>query len=70
MSKLADYSFEIRPLTAEEGGGFLISYPDFADCISDGETVEEALTNGKDALKATISALRARSLPVPRATRR
>ena len=67
MSKLADYPFEIRPLSAEEGGGFLISYSDFSECISDGETVEEALKNGKDALKATIAALKARELPVPAA---
>ena len=42
MAKLADYPFEVRPLTADEGGGYLVSYPDFAECISDGETVEEA----------------------------
>jgi antitoxin HicB len=65
MSKLTDYPFEIRPLSAEEGGGFLISYPDFSECISDGETVEEALKNGKDALKSTIAALKAKDLPVP-----
>jgi antitoxin HicB len=70
MSKPADYPFEIRPLSAEEGGGFLISYLDFSDCISDGETVEEAKTNGEIALKATIEALNARNLPVPRANRR
>ena len=57
MSKLSDYPFEIRPLTEEEGGGFLISFPDFAECISDGETVEEALASGREALKATIAAL-------------
>ena len=65
MAKRLDYPFEIRPLSAEEGGGFLISYPDFSDCISDGETVEEALSNGKDALKATVAALKAKELPVP-----
>ena len=65
MRKLDDYPFEIRPLSLEEGGGFLISYPDFSDCISDGETVEEALSNGKDALKSTIAALKSRNLPVP-----
>lgn len=65
MSKLSDYPFEVRPLSSEEGSGFLISYPDFAECISDGETVEEAMENGRDALKATIAALKARKLPVP-----
>ena len=65
MSKLTDYPFEVRPLSSEEGGGYLISFPDFADCISDGETVAEAMENGRDALKATIAALKAKKLPVP-----
>ena len=65
MAKRIEYPFEIRPLSADEGGGFLISYPDFSDCISDGESVEEAIANGKDALKATIAALTAKDLPVP-----
>jgi len=65
MVKRIEYPFEIRPLSAEEGGGFLISYPDFSDCISDGATVEEALANGKEALKATIATLKANALPVP-----
>ena len=65
MTKRIDYPFEIRPLLAEEGGGFLISYPDFSDCISDGETVEQTLTNGKDALQATIAALKLKELPIP-----
>ena len=61
MGKKIDYPFEMRPLSAEEGGGFLISYPDFSECLSDGETIEEALANGKDALKATIAALKGKS---------
>jgi antitoxin HicB len=65
MSKLTDYPFEVRPLSSEEGGGYLISFPDFAECISDGETVQEAMENGRDALKATIAALKAKKLPVP-----
>ena len=65
MSKLTDYPFEVRPLSTEEGGGYLISFPDFAECISDGESVDEAIENGRDALKATIAALKAKKLPVP-----
>jgi antitoxin HicB len=65
MTKLTDYPFEVRPLAEDDGGGFLVSFPDFADCISDGETIEEALENGRDALKATIAALKAKKLPVP-----
>ncbi len=65
MSRLVDYPFEIRPLSAEEGGGFLISFPDFSECISDGETVDEALKNGREALKATIAALKSTGHPIP-----
>jgi antitoxin HicB len=62
---LLHYPFEIRPLSDEEGGGFLISFPDFSECISDGETIEEAIQNGLDALQETIAALQSLGLPVP-----
>ena len=65
MSKLTDYPFEVRPLSAEEGGGYLISFPDFAECISDGESVDAAIENGHDALKATVAALKAKKISVP-----
>jgi len=65
MRNLDDYPFEIRPMTADEGGGFLISYPDFSTCISDGETVEEAIVNGRDALVSVIAALEENGFPVP-----
>ena len=65
MSKLTDYPFEVRPLSTEEGGGYLISFPDFAECISDGESVDKAIENGRDALKATVAALKAKKMSVP-----
>jgi antitoxin HicB len=68
MNKPADYPFDVRRLSLEEGGGYLVSFPDFADCIADGETVSEAIENGHDAVKATIDALKAKKLPVPAPT--
>jgi antitoxin HicB len=65
MAKLTDYPFEVRPLAGDDGGGYLISFPDFAECISDGETIEDAIVNGRDALKATIAALKDKKLAVP-----
>ena len=65
MAELHEYPFEIRPLTKDEGDGYLISFPDFSECISDGETVQETITNGMDALKETIAALQEFGHPVP-----
>jgi antitoxin HicB len=65
MTQFIQYPFEIRPLSEEEGGGYLISFPDFSECISDGETPEEAIQNGFDALQETIYALESLNLPVP-----
>ena len=65
MRDLTQYPFEIRPLSQDEGGGFLISFPDFSECISDGETIEEAIANGFDALGETIAALEDLRLFVP-----
>jgi len=50
------YPFEVRPLDAEEGGGFLVTFPDLPGCMSDGESVEEALKNAKDALECWLEA--------------
>ena len=48
------YPFEISPLSKEEGGGFLISFPDLPGCISDGSTPEDAIRNGFDAAKSWL----------------
>ena len=53
-ARVQSYPFTIRPLTDADGGGFAIEYPDLPGCISDGETPEEALRNGNDAVKAYL----------------
>ena len=65
MKDLSKYPFEIRPLSKEEGGGYMISFTDFSECISDGETIAEAIENGMDALQETIAALESLNMPVP-----
>lgn len=54
MSELK-YPVSIRPLTKEEGGGYLAEFPDLPGCTADGKTVEEALHEAEDALKAWIA---------------
>jgi antitoxin HicB len=50
--------FQVRPLTDEDGGGYLIEFPDLPGCLSDGETIEEAIANGADALQSWIATAR------------
>ena len=47
---------ELRPLTEEEGGGWLATFPDLPGCMSDGETPEEALCNAAEAETAWLAA--------------
>ena len=64
MEKLM-YPFMTRVLLPEEGGGYLIEFPDLPGCMSDGETLEEAIENGKDALQCWLEAAAADGQEVP-----
>ncbi len=59
------YAHIVSPLPAGEGGGFLITVPDLPGCMSDGETAEEALTNGRDAFASWVAACVDAGEPVP-----
>lgn len=61
------YQFTVRPLTKEEGGGYLVEYPDIPGCMSDGETVEEAILHGREALRDCLEVFKesGRKLPKP-----
>ncbi len=63
--RLEDYPFTIRRLTGDEGGGYLIEFPDIPGCMSDGETPEEAIANGRDALKCSLLTLQDFGRPIP-----
>lgn len=66
-TKIPDYPFTIRHLSMEDGGGYLIEFPDLPGCMSDGETIEEAIKNGQDAVACWIAAAResGRTIPKP-----
>src|SRR5580704_11825521 len=60
------YQFTVRPLSREEGGGYLVEYPDIPGCMSDGETIEEAIANGREALRDCIEVFRQTGREVPK----
>lgn len=59
------YAHVISPLSEEDGGGFLITFPDLPGCMSDGATIEESIENGKDAFVSWISAQTDMGRPIP-----
>src|SRR5580658_6385075 len=63
---LDQYQFTVRPLTKDEGGGYLVEYPDIPGCMSDGETIEEAIANGREALRDCIDVFRESGRKVPK----
>lgn len=56
-SKLDQYEFSVRPLSRRVGGGYIVEYPDLPGCMSDGETIEEAIANGREALRDTLDVI-------------
>jgi antitoxin HicB len=48
--------FEIRRLTDDDGGGWLVTFPELAGCTADGDTIEEAIANAADAERAWLAA--------------
>ena len=66
FANIDKYPFTIRPLSTEDGGGFLIEYPDLPGCHSDGETPEQAIVNGRDAVRSYLLSCRKHGDPVPK----
>lgn len=63
------YAHVIEPLSEDDGGGYLITFPDLPGCMSDGETIDEAMANGRDAFSVWVSARVHQGKPIPKPTR-
>ena len=63
---LDQYQFTVRPLSKAEGGGYLVEYQDIPGCMSDGETIEEAIANGREALRDCIEVFRESGRTIPK----
>lgn len=66
MPKFEDYLIEIRPLSADEGGGFLATFPDLPGCMADGATPEEAIGDARGAFAAWVAAQIDDGRPIPK----
>jgi len=65
MKRRIDYPVEIRPLSDDDGGGFIAIVPDLPGCISDGKTMDEALHEVVDAIESWISVAKEFGDPIP-----
>ena len=63
-----DYERDIKPLSDTDGRGFTAIAPELPGCRSNGETPEEALRNGYDAIACWVEAAEemGRAIPQPR----
>jgi len=50
----------------EEDGTFYVNFPDFEDCFTDGDTMEEAVASAKDVLEAVAFSYLKNNRPLPK----
>jgi antitoxin HicB len=61
------YPFSVRLASTEDGGGYLVEFPDAPGCLGDGKTPDEALAHGREALAEWMFMAKemGRAIPVP-----
>lgn len=62
---MENYAFFVDPLSEEDGGGFVVTFPDLPGCHADGETVEEAIREAKDAFAIWMEVQVERGVDIP-----
>jgi antitoxin HicB len=62
-----DYARVISHLSDEDGGGYLVTFPDLPGVMADGESIEEALRHAQDSFESAVAALvdMGRDIPAP-----
>ena len=63
--KRLKYSAIVRPLSKEEGGGYLVEIPELPGCMADAETVEKAFIEAESAIESWIQTAKEFGDPIP-----
>jgi len=61
--KVYDFTVLLEP--DEETGGYVISCPSLPGCYSQGDTIDEALENVKEAILLRLEDMQAQDQPIP-----
>jgi len=59
------YDIVASPLSDDDGGGYLAFVPDLKGCMSDGDSIVEAVENVQDAITAWIEINEKNGRPIP-----
>ena len=59
------YDFKVLLEPDEEAGGYVVTCPTLPGCYSQGETVEEALTNIREAIEVCLEDMADLGEPIP-----
>ena len=62
---MSEYSYTIILEPDPEEGGYTVTVPALPGCVTQGETIEEAIVMAKDAIRLFIETLMAEGQPVP-----
>ena len=62
---MSEYRYTIILHPDEEEGGYTVTVPALPGCITQGETMEEAIAMAKDAIRLHVEALKADGEAVP-----
>ncbi len=63
------YDFKVFLEPDEETGGFVRTCPSLPGCYSQGDTVEEALENIKEAILLCLEDMQEQNIPIPNPSR-
>ena len=62
---MSNYQYTIILHPDPEKGGYTVTVPALPGCVTQGETIEEAIAMAKDAIRLYVEALIAEGEPVP-----
>ena len=62
---MSEYSYTIILEPDPDEGGYTVTVPALPGCVTQGETIEEAIVMAKDAIRLYIETLIAEGEPVP-----
>ena len=62
---MSEYRYTIILEPDPEEGGYTVTVPALPGCVTQGETIEEAIVMAKDAIRLFIETLMAEGQPVP-----